>query len=147
MDILFVFVRPIDHIFIDVEHSTAIDEIGVEPKVECRLVSIVKLDANVIVDQQVEVAVDIEVNVAHIANMSLPILRDSLVIDFPLVKDVTFADNLEVRSHAPSLQIWNCDHSNFVYLLHCCLIDDGAFDVGLVSQFQEMLKIVHIADL
>ncbi len=90
---------------------------------------------------------DIEINVAHIANVPLPVLRDSLVIDFPLVKDVTFADNLKVRDHPSPLQIGNRDHANLVYLLHCCLVDDGAFDVGLVSQFQEMLKIVHISDL
>ncbi len=147
MDILFVFMRPINHIFIDVEHPAAIDEIGIEPKVECRLVSIVELDTNVIVDTQVEVAVDIEINVAHIANVLLPVLRDSLIIDFPLVKDVAFADNLEIRKHASPLQVRNRDHSNLVYLLHCCFIYDGAFDDSLVSQFQEMLKIVHISDL
>lgn len=51
MDVLFVFVRSINHVFIYVEDSAAIDEKSIEPKVKGCLVVVIKLDTYVIVDE------------------------------------------------------------------------------------------------
>jgi len=122
MDVLFVFVRSINHVFIDVEHSAAIDEKSVEPKVKGRLVVVVKLNADVIVHKQVLVASDVEIDVADISDMLGASLRLLLVVYLPLVENVALADHLEVRDHPPSLQVGHRDHPYLVKLLDHCFV-------------------------
>ena len=142
---LFVLVCPIDHPLVDVEDATFIHEESVEPEVECLLVAVVKLNANVIVDEKVFLASNVEIVVAGTAQVALSFL----LLLFPVVKDVPFANDLEVWIHATFFQVWNRDHSYLVDFLDYSLVWDKRLLMAHLRwlHFQKVLKVVDVTDL
>ena len=136
---------PIDHPLVDVEDATFIHEESVEPEVECLLVAVVKLNANVIVDEKVFLASNVEIVVAGTAQVALSFL----LLLFPVVKDVPLANDLEVWIHATFFQVWNRDHSYLVDFLDYSLVWDQRLLMAHLCwlHFQKVLKVVDVTDL
>jgi len=60
---LLILVRPIDHIFTNVENATAIDEKSVEPEMKRRFPIVLKLYSHIIVNKKVVIAPNAEVEI------------------------------------------------------------------------------------
>ena len=142
---LCVFVCVINHALVDVENTTSINEIRVEPTVERKFLVIIELNAHITLYQHLS-ASDEEVIVGKPSN---EFHRLFLLLP-PTVVDVTIADNLKVWKDSTLCHVWDCDQSYLVNLLHHRV--KFVFYVHVCHDlsppfFHEVFKIIDIADL
>ena len=139
--------RTINHVLRNVKHSTSIYKVRVEPEMERSLASIIKLNAHIIIYQQVQITAYAKVLIALIPDVLREPLSFVSLIDFPLIEDVPFANNLKVGEHATLLETRYRDHPDLVNLLHHCLVmTDCLLDLS-GHRLEKVLEVVHIADL
>ena len=112
-DVFLVLLGSIDHIFVDIKDAWAIYEEGVEPEMKRRFLSIVKLDSYIIVDEQVFAAYA-PIVITKTANQ--PWLLLLLLVE--VIKNVAFAYHLYIGNNTTFINIWSCNHTDFVYFLH-----------------------------
>jgi len=106
-----------------------------------------ELNSHVIVDQQIFLGFHHEVKVGDVANV-VHTFAFLVVIYLPVVKDVSFADNLEVRLHPATLQIRNRDHANLVDFLDDSLVGNSSFNIRVrPNTLQKVFEVVDVADL
>ena len=93
--VLFVFVCVVDHVFINVEYTTSVHEVSIEPAMEGKLLIVIELYPHIIVDKHIgtangEVIVGITTNESHRRLLLFP----------PIVEDMAFADDFKVWENA-----------------------------------------------
>ena len=140
-----VFVRVINHAFVDIENTASVHEIGVEPAVERKFLIIIELNAHITLYQHLS-ASDEEVIVGKSSNK----FHRLFLLLPPAVEDVFVADDLKVWKDATLCQIWDCDQSYLVNLLHNCVKFVVYVHVchNLSSfLFHEVFKIIDVPDL
>ena len=110
---------------------------------EGRFVSVKELDADIVIDKQ-RLSSDVKVIVGDTTDASQ---LDVLYLG-PVIEDMTLANDLKVGYHATFVEVWDCDHSNFVDLLNDSFVStlDRLFGIGSL-RLQKVLKVVHVAYL
>ena len=135
----------INHVLVDVEDSTAVHKVRVEPAVEGKLLVIVELDSNIIIDKNFS-ASDEEVIVGKPSNK----LHLNFLLFLVAIEDVTFTDDVETWEYTSLRQVWYRNHPDLVYFL-----DDSVKFLWQVHELHdllpfllhEMLKVVDVSNL
>lgn len=113
LSVVLVLLGSIDHIFVDIEDAGAIYEEGIEPEMKRCILSIVKLDSHIIIDEQV-FAPNAPIVITKTANQPRLLLLLLVVV----IKNVAFTDHLYIGDHSTFFDIWRSNHSDFVNFLH-----------------------------
>ena len=143
MDTVFVFVGVVNHISVNVENTTAIHEVCIEPTVESQFFVVVELQANVIVDKHL--CRSNEEVVIGVATYQFDRL---LLLLAPIVEYVAFAYDFKIGEETPFCECWYGDHSNLVDFLHRGIdFRNDTFRDDVLVLLNKVFKIINIADL
>ena len=143
MDAVFVFVGIVNHISVNVENTTAIYEVRIEPAVEGQFFVVVELQANIIVYKYL-----CRSNEEVIVGMATYQFDRLLLLLAPIVEYVAFAYDFKIGEETPLCECWYGDHSNLVDFLHRGIdFRNDTFRDDVLVLFNKVLKIINIADL